>query len=79
MAEIVALRAAIVKVVCCGHPMRQMIQRTVESEPVEIFSFCARRGAPVECVDPARESLVGGEAAIGALPYVAMRGDETRE
>ena len=33
-------------------------------------------GVAVEGVDPAEEGLVGGEAAVGALPEMAVRGDE---
>jgi hypothetical protein len=56
-----------------------VVERAQESEPVHVFGRGQGGVTAVEIVDPAGESLVGGEAAVGCLPEVAMCGDEARD
>src|SRR6202012_2920980 len=58
MAEVIARWAAVVEVVRRSHAVPQMIQRTVQREPVEVLSLRERRCMPVERVDPSGQRLV---------------------
>ena len=68
--------ASVVEVVGGGDAVLQVIVATVESEPIEVVGGIVEGVLAVEVVDPAGEGAAGGEAAVGGLPQVRVRGDE---
>ena len=68
-------KGLVVKVVDAGDAMLQMVERAIQGEPVQVFRAGFRHWG-IQGVDPTHQGLVPGQAAEGALPQMAVRGDK---
>src|SRR5579859_122073 len=59
--------------------MLQMVESTIEREPVEVLRSSLAGLLVVKPVDPPRQRLVRGDASKSRLPEMAVRGDKPRQ
>src|ERR1700682_3499703 len=64
------------KVIGPGDAVLEMIERAVQRKPVKIFRRSLDRAIHIEGANPAVKGLVGSQAAVSALPQVAVRGNK---
>ena len=78
VAVVLADADVVTEIVSAGDAVQQVVERAVESKPVEVF---IRRSARVDQhrTNPTRRVLIGAQSTQRALPDVAVRGDEARD